>query len=777
MNLKTNLKSTLAALAIALQIVSSARAQFSPVPLDLSSYNQDMIVERPLPATTASMDNGPVNTGESFYQMGYYAANTATGLPAPGTTITSAAASDHSYTFAPDYTTNDAVLLDPKVTNATVTFSFPSAYNALSFLVASGNGAETIAYKVHHQDGTINSGTFVSPDWFNNSPVVYTANGRVDVQARTFDNIEAGNPRLYSTDITLTDTGSPVVSIDFNRTGSGGHGVIFAISGSTGSGFSPITFTGYNESMIIPAGAQSLPPNGLYTTASMDNGTANTGYSWYVQGFDLNSTNTGLPPAGSRIASAAALDHQYVFAPSYASNNVMYVDGANSPTVLWATPTKHSALSFLVSAGHGPVIVDYTVNHLDSTTETGTFTVPDWYNATPVAFNANGRVDVVTGLLDAVALSNPRLYTEDIPLTNTTSEVESVVLAFDASNTNSSSVVAFFAVSGTGGSLAPVIVTQPVSFNTNAATTAQIVAAVSGTSPLTYQWQKGLGGVFTNLTNGGRITGATAPTLTISSVTFSDAANYQLVVTNIAGSVTSSTAYLNVISTTPVITVPGDPISIYDGASPAAEVVQEAIDGTTQKYLNYGGNYVSTDPPFVGPVGFTVTPAMGSTVVTGLRLYTGNDSPERDPADFVLEGSNNGGSTFTTIASGTISMPTDRNAEGYSLNPITEFNRELNFPNQSAYTTYRFLVNNVRDNTSANSMQVAEVQLLGAKPSPAVTIVFQNLANGQLQLQWSSGTLQSSSTANGTYSTVSGATSPWTVSTTSGTQFYRVKVQ
>jgi len=770
-------KNTFSVAAMTVLLAGTARAQFSAIPLNPSSYNQDMVVERPLPATTASMDNGPVNTGESFYEMGYYSANASTGLPAPGSTITSAAASDHLYMFAPDYTTNDAVLIDPTVTNATVILTSPAAYSGLSFLVAAGNGAETVVYKVHHQDGSIDTGTIVCPDWFNNTPVAYTANGRVDVQARTFDNIGAGNPRLYGKDIALTNSVSPVTTIDFARTGSGGHGAIFAISGSTGSGFNPITFTGYNEDMIIEAAAQELPPNGLYTTASMDAGTANTGYGWYVKGFDLNATNTGLPAPGSTIASAAALDHQYTFAPSYTNNNTIYLDAATSPTVTWATPTKHSALSFLGAAGHGPVIVDYTVNHADATTESGAFSVPDWFNGTPVAFDANGRVDVITGVFDAVNLGNPRLYTMDIPLSDTVSEVTSVNLSYDAANTNSSSTVALLGVSGTGGALAPVMVTQPGSFNTNAAATAQIDAVVSGTAPLTYQWQKGLGGAFANLANGGRISGATATNLTISNVTFSDDANYRLVATNVAGAITSSVAYLNVVSSTPVITVPSDPITIYDGASPAAEVVQEAIDGTTQKYLNFGGNYVSQDPPFVGPVGLVVTPSQGSTVVTGLRLFTANDSPERDPADFVLEGSTNGGATYAAIAAGTVSMPDDRNAPGLALNPITQFNRELNFPNQSAYTTYRFTVNNVKDDTTANSMQVGEVQLLGAKPPASVTITATVLGNGQLRLQWSSGTLLSARTVNGPYGIVSNSASPYTVLMTNVTQFYRVKVQ
>ena len=64
----------------------------------------------------------------------------------------------------------------------------------------------------------------------------------------------------------------------------------------------------------------------------------------------------------------------------------------------------------------------------------------------------------------------------------------------------------------------------------------------TGTAPLTYQWQKD--GV--DLTDGGRITGATTATLTITGVMESDEDGYRCVVTNIAGIVTSNTATLTV---------------------------------------------------------------------------------------------------------------------------------------------------------------------------------------------------------------------------------------
>jgi len=60
---------------------------------------------------------------------------------------------------------------------------------------------------------------------------------------------------------------------------------------------------------------------------------------------------------------------------------------------------------------------------------------------------------------------------------------------------------------------------------------------------LSYQWQ--MDG--TNLTDGGQINGAISNVLTISNVQLTNSGSYSVVVTNTAGSVTSSNAVLSVV--------------------------------------------------------------------------------------------------------------------------------------------------------------------------------------------------------------------------------------
>ena len=155
-----------------------------------------------------------------------------------------------------------------------------------------------------------------------------------------------------------------------------------------------------------------------------------------------------------------------------------------------------------------------------------------------------------------------------------------------------------------------------------------------------------------------------------------------------------------------VVTLPGDAVSpvgdptLPDGGA-AADVGQgadRAIDGTGEKYYNrshYGGAF--------GGSGFIVTPTVGATVVSGLSLTSGDDSPNRDPTTFSLYGSNDGGKTFTPLAVGqAIPAFTDRHQ-----------NQRLAVANATPYTTYKLIFPTV---AGGPDMQVEEADLLAAAP-------------------------------------------------------------
>jgi hypothetical protein len=150
------------------------------------------------------------------------------------------------------------------------------------------------------------------------------------------------------------------------------------------------------------------------------------------------------------------------------------------------------------------------------------------------------------------------------------------------------------------------------------------------------------------------------------------------------------------------ITQPGDTLAaIPPNRSPADEGVANAIDNSQRKYLNFAGANG-------GDTGFTVTPSVGATVITGIGIQSANDAPERDPANYLIEGSNDG-TNFVQIVTNTVAPFSSRFQYQYAT-----------FPNSAAYRTYRVTF---PDTATSNGccMQVSEIELLGQVAPQDVT--------------------------------------------------------
>ncbi|MHC1762993.1 MAG: immunoglobulin domain-containing protein [Verrucomicrobiia bacterium] len=149
---------------------------------------------------------------------------------------------------------------------------------------------------------------------------------------------------------------------------------------------------------------------------------------------------------------------------------------------------------------------------------------------------------------------------------------------------------------------------------------------------------------------------------------------------------------------------PSDPIVASSSNNPGSEGVANAIDGTQAKYLNFDNNNNAK------PSGFVVTPSVGSTLVTGMSIQSANDAPERDPLSVTLEGSND--DTIADFASGNWTLIyKNESIPAWSARYET---KQFFFPNYQPYKHYRWTVVLVQNAPStANSMQIAEVELLG----------------------------------------------------------------
>jgi hypothetical protein len=166
------------------------------------------------------------------------------------------------------------------------------------------------------------------------------------------------------------------------------------------------------------------------------------------------------------------------------------------------------------------------------------------------------------------------------------------------------------------------------------------------------------------------------------------------------------------------------------GQYPAAETPPMAIDNNQgAKYLNFGG---PVSAPGVN-TGFYVTPSIGPTIVTGLRFSTANDSPDRDPLTFTLEGTTGDPATaaWSLIASSDTGLLSDPGRNTWQSSASQPF-----FVNVAAYTSYRLLFPTVRG-SGQNSMQIGEVEILGAPvPEPSTFVLLGMGAIGLLAFGW-----------------------------------------
>lgn len=105
----------------------------------------------------------------------------------------------------------------------------------------------------------------------------------------------------------------------------------------------------------------------------------------------------------------------------------------------------------------------------------------------------------------------------------------------------------------------PPTVTRPANQTVTVGGTATFAVTASGTGPFTYVWQQQAVGApgYVTVFNGGRISGATGPTLQITSVQTSDAGNYRCLVSNGGGTTNPGPAILTVnLPPPPTVTAP-----------------------------------------------------------------------------------------------------------------------------------------------------------------------------------------------------------------------------
>jgi hypothetical protein len=164
-----------------------------------------------------------------------------------------------------------------------------------------------------------------------------------------------------------------------------------------------------------------------------------------------------------------------------------------------------------------------------------------------------------------------------------------------------------------------------------------LTGAVTGTGTITYQWNKGA----SNVSNGGTVSGATTPSLSISSLVAGDAGSYTLVATNTCGAVTSNAGVLTVSSS--VLSITTQPLSqvLCSGSNVTLAVVATGTGALT--YLWKKNGVGMSDGGRIA--GATTTSLTISTLVAG------------DADDYSVDVSNTCGTISSNDATLTIDAP------------------------------------------------------------------------------------------------------------------------
>jgi fibronectin-binding autotransporter adhesin len=280
-------------------------------------------------AVNATVGGGVAETDFTWFEQGLSTANPTLGLPAAGSTVVSMSQADHSYNLPPSYVANNAVLVSAGVPSATITPTTPAPALALSLMGTSGNGATTVAYTIHHADSTTETGSLSMPDWFGpgSASEVMAVGSRVDALGVNFQfpgsaNGFTGNaPYLWSLDIPLTDTTSPVTSIDLTYTSGGILSILSLSSQTTSAGaFNPVVITGYNKDVVVEVGATSTVSSSITDTVNQSNGAINV-----LGGGQLFIGNVGV---GVYNLSGGSVDvHSYIALGRSSGNGTLNMTG------------------------------------------------------------------------------------------------------------------------------------------------------------------------------------------------------------------------------------------------------------------------------------------------------------------------------------------------------------------------------------------------------------------------------------------------------------------
>ena len=261
-------------------------------------------------------------------------------------------------------------------------------------------------------------------------------------------------------------------------------------------------------------------------------------------------------------------------------------------------------------------------------------------------------------------------------------------------------------ITGTGlllvGPVAPFITTQPVAQSVNSGSTATFSVTAAGNPAPTYQWQF----------NGTNLSGQTNSTLTLTNVTTANAGNYDVVVTNSSGNVTSNSVALNV-NVPPTITTQPMAQTVNAGGNATFSVTATGTPAPTYQWQFNGANLpgqtsstltlTNVTTANAGNYDVVVTNVAGNVTSNAVALTV--DVPPTITTQPVAQTVNSGGNaTFSVTATGTPPPTYQWQFNGANLSSQTSSTLTLTNVTTANAGNYDVVVSNAAGNVPSNSV-------------------------------------------------------------------------